>query len=61
MKYKIKKGRPGNSRNIRITPEFRDEPDIDKLGRALVAVTLKILEKKTADEASPPEQEDDMT
>lgn len=38
------------SRNIRVTPEFRDEPDIEKLGRALIAVALKIAEQKQAEE-----------
>ena len=56
MKYRIKKGRPDRSGNIRITPEFRDEPDIEKFGRALIAVALRIMEEKTAGEKG-----DDMT
>jgi hypothetical protein len=42
----MKQGRPIQSRNIRVTPEFRAKPDIDKLGRALIAVAVSIAEKK---------------
>lgn len=46
-----KQGRPLASRDVRVTPEFRDEPDIEKLGRALIAVALSIAQKKEAEEA----------
>ena len=39
------------SRDVRVTPEFRDNPDIEKLGRALIAVALSIAQKKEAGEA----------
>lgn len=47
---KPKKGRPMASRDVRVTPEFRDSPDIEKLGRALIAVALSIAQKKEAEE-----------
>lgn len=50
MKEK-KRGRPMASRDVRVTPEFRDNPDIEKLGRALIAVALSIAQKKEAEEA----------
>ena len=46
-----KRGRPMASRDVRVTPEFRDNPDIEKLGRALIAVALSIAQKKEAGEA----------
>ena len=36
------------SRDIRVVPEFRAEPDIGKLGQALIAVAKSIAEKKAA-------------
>ena len=51
MKEK-KRGRPMASRDVRVTPEFRDNPDIEKLGRALIAVALSIAQKKEAEEAA---------
>lgn len=50
LKDQKSRGCPMASRNIRVTPEFRDEPDIEKLGRALIAVALKIAEQKQAEE-----------
>ena len=47
-----KRGRPMASRDVRVTPEFRDNPDIEKLGRALIAVALSIAQKKEAEEAA---------
>ena len=49
MKDKKKQGRPIASRNVVVVPEFRTEPDIEKLGRALIAIAQKIAEKETAD------------
>lgn len=37
---KRKRGRPIQSGNVRITPEFREKPDIEKLGRALIAIAI---------------------
>lgn len=47
-----KRGRPPASRDVRVTPEFRNNPDIEKLGRALIAVALSIAQKKEATEAA---------
>lgn len=55
------------SRNVRVTPEFRQDPDIEQLGRALIAVAISIAQKKEAEEAaqatqnSPDKKEDSMT
>lgn len=40
------------SRNVRVTPEFRQDPDIEQLGRALIAVAISIAQKKEAEEAA---------
>lgn len=66
LKDQKSRGRPMASRNVRVMPEFRDEPDIEKLGRALIAVALKIAEQKQAKEdtkekASNEGEGDDMT
>ena len=44
------RGRPQTSHNVRVTPEFRDNPDLDKLGRALIAVAMRIAEQKQVEE-----------
>lgn len=36
------------SRNIRVIPVFREEPDIEKLGRALIAIAKGLADKKAA-------------
>lgn len=40
-----KRGRPTLSNHVRVTPEFRKEPDIEKLGRVLISVAISIAEK----------------
>ncbi len=37
-------------RNLRIAPECRDDPDIEKLGRVLIAVARRVAAKKKAEE-----------
>lgn len=49
---KRKRGRPMTSRDVKITPEFRENPDIEKLGRALIAVAIRIAQQKEAEEAA---------
>ena len=39
-------GRIAASRNVRIAPEFREKPDVEKLARALLAVANKTAEKE---------------
>ncbi len=61
-----KRGRPLASRDVRVTPEFRDNPDIEKLARALIAVATSIAQKKEAEEKAAQEsledrKGDDMT
>lgn len=41
-------GRPSSSRNVRVTPEYLKEPDIEKMGLALIAVARSIDEQKKA-------------
>jgi len=40
MTEKRKRGRPMSSRNVSVTPEFRELPDIEKLGRVLISVAI---------------------
>ncbi len=63
MMEKKKRGRPMFSDDVKVTPEFRDNPDIEKLGRALIAVAISIAQKKEAEEKARKEgsQGDDMT
>lgn len=49
---KKSRGRPMTSRDVKITPEFRENPDIEKLGRALIAVAIRIAQQKEAEEAA---------
>lgn len=60
---KKKRGRPMASHDVKVTPEFRENPDIEKLGRALVAVAISIAQKKEAEEKAAKEgsQGDGMT
>ena len=50
MLSKKQRGRPQTSRDVRVAPEFRDNPDLDKLGRALIAVAMRIVEQKQTEE-----------
>jgi hypothetical protein len=43
------RGRPAASRNVRVTPEFREKPDIEQLARVLLNIADK-LKEKPADE-----------
>lgn len=58
---KGKRGRPMASRDVKITPEFRENPDIEKLGRALIAVAIRIAQQKEAEEKAAKEGKDNMT
>nr|WP_325239679.1 hypothetical protein [uncultured Oscillibacter sp.] len=49
---KRNRGRPMTSRDVKITPEFRENPDIEKLGQALIAAAMNLAEKKRAEEAT---------
>ncbi len=56
---KKKRGRPMASHYVNVTPEFRDNPDIEKMGRALIAVALQIAKQKQAEkDAKKLRQED---
>ncbi len=54
---KKSRGRPMSSRDVLVTPEFRENPDIEKLARALIAVAISIAQKKEAEEAAQAAQE----
>ena len=36
-----RRGRKATSTNVRLLPEFREEPDIEKLGRAILALAMQ--------------------
>jgi hypothetical protein len=37
-----KQGRPAASRHVRVTPEFLEKPDIEKLARVLLMIAQKL-------------------
>ena len=41
-----RQGRTAASRNVRVTPEFKAKPDIEKLARALLAIANKMAEQE---------------
>lgn len=40
MTSKRKRGRPMTAHNVSVTPEFREMPDIEKIGRVLISVAV---------------------
>jgi len=40
-------GRPAASTNVRVVPEFRQEPDIEKLARTFIAIAEKSVGGRT--------------
>lgn len=59
MLDKKRRGRPITSRDAKVIPEFREDPDIEKLGRALIAVAMRIAEQKQAEENAKKLQRDE--
>ena len=53
MTTRNKRGRPIGSRNVRIVPIFRAEPDIEKFGRALISLATYLTEKEDSDKTIP--------
>lgn len=47
------------ARNVQVTPEFQDSPDLKKLWQALIATAINLAEKKKAEEAA--QKGDNMT
>ena len=47
MQAKKRIGRPIESRTVRVTPEFRKEPDVAKMVHALIAIAEKMVQEKT--------------
>ena len=45
-----KRGRPMTSHQVRVIPEFRENPDIEKLAQALIGIAVSLAEKKQAEE-----------
>ena len=45
-----KRGRPMTSHQVRVIPEFRENPDIEKLAQALIGIAISLAEKKQAEE-----------
>ena len=58
---KRKRGRPMASRDVKVMPEFRENPDIEKLGRALIAVAIRIAQQKEAEEKAAKKGRGNMT
>jgi len=44
---KQKNSQPAASRNVRVTAEFRANPDIEKLARAFIAIAKNLADRKT--------------
>lgn len=49
MTDKRKRGRPASAHNVKITPDFREVPDIEKIGRALIAIAINNAKEKESD------------
>ena len=45
---KKERGRPMCSHQVHVIPEYRETPDMEKLGQALISVAVNIAEKKKA-------------
>ena len=41
-----KRGRPMTANHVQVVPEFRPEPDIEKLGRALLAIAISSADRQ---------------
>ena len=50
MATKRKRGRPMTSHNVSVTPEFREMPDIEKLGRVLLSVAISRAKTKDSND-----------
>lgn len=60
-----RRGRPMDSRNVKVVPEFRKDIDIERLGRVLIAAAINIAQKKLEETKKAAQTEtgkgDDMT
>lgn len=52
MTVKRKRGRPTSSHDVSVTPEFKEMPDIEKLGRVLISVAISRSETKHDNEGA---------
>lgn len=52
MQTKKKRGRPMQSNQVRVIPEFREHPDVEKLARALIAIATDMAKKKEMEAAT---------
>lgn len=50
MKVKKKQCRTIASKNILVIPKFREEPDIEKLGRAIISLAAHLAEKEKSNQ-----------
>ncbi len=57
MMEKRKRGRPRGSHPVKVIPEFRESPDIKKMGLVFIAAAKQLLEQKKLEETKG----DDMT
>ena len=37
-------------RDVKVVPEFKENPDIEKLGRVLIAIAMNLAKKKLTEE-----------
>lgn len=51
MTEKRKRGRPMSSHDVSVTPEFREMPDIEKLGRVLISIAINNAKNEEQDKA----------
>jgi hypothetical protein len=54
-----KAGRPASSSDVRLTPQFRTPVDIERLGKALVAIAMKQTVKLDSDSNEPTTEAND--
>ena len=55
------RGRKATSGNVRLRPVFREEPDIEKLGRAIIAMAVRATNMETDNETGKPYEKHEQT
>lgn len=53
MMAKKKRGRPVGSHPVKVTPEFRETPDIKKMGMVFMAAAKRFMELEQVENAPP--------
>ena len=47
---KKERGRPMRSHQVRVIPAYRETPDMEKLGQALISIAVNIAEKQKSEQ-----------